>query len=304
MVGEVNKIIYNMLISGKGVFLPEVGTLYIERQGARKISDNKLISPRNVVNFTSQEQAPSLVSEIVSIAGCSEEQAQDIYNRWLQKTREGNTVTIGGVGVLNHKSFSIESAFASAINPKGVKTIVIRRKSNTWLYVLCALCIAVALGIFSFIMWGDAVLDPAKHKPEEVSQEAAVVATDVAQGDAVAAGATDDKVVDDTAAHDGASASGAAISENYVPPTSVTGGSAGDYYAYYVVVGVFSSEQNAERAVAQAKERLSDAVCAILPFKGDKFMVTVYGSDSQAECNDFASRNREVYSDLWIYNKR
>ena len=95
MVGEVNKIIYNMLISGKGVFLPEVGTLYIERQGARKISENKLIGPRNVVNFTSQEQAPSLVAEIVSIAGCSEEQAQDIYNRWLLKTREGNTVTIG-----------------------------------------------------------------------------------------------------------------------------------------------------------------------------------------------------------------
>ena len=154
MVGEVNKIIYNMLISGKGVFLPEVGTLYIERQGARKISDNKLISPRNVVSFTSQEQAPSLVDEIVSIAGCSQEQAEDIYNRWLLKTREGNTVTIGGVGVLNHKSFAIESAFGAAINPKGVKTIVIRRKSNTWLYVLCALCVAVALGFFAYIWPG------------------------------------------------------------------------------------------------------------------------------------------------------
>ena len=38
MVGEVNKIIYNMLISGRGVYLPEVGSLFIERQGARRIS--------------------------------------------------------------------------------------------------------------------------------------------------------------------------------------------------------------------------------------------------------------------------
>ena len=78
MVGEVNKIIYNMLISGRGVYMPEVGTLYIERQGARKISTDKLLSPRNVVRFSSKEQAPSLVAEIVNIAGCGVEQAQDI----------------------------------------------------------------------------------------------------------------------------------------------------------------------------------------------------------------------------------
>ena len=39
MVGEVNKIIFNMLVSGRGVYLPEIGTLYIERQGAKKIAD-------------------------------------------------------------------------------------------------------------------------------------------------------------------------------------------------------------------------------------------------------------------------
>ena len=82
MVGEVNKIIYNMLVSGRGVYLPEVGSLYIERQAARKISADKLLSPRNVVAFQSGEQAPSLVAEIVAVAGCSDEQAADIYQRW------------------------------------------------------------------------------------------------------------------------------------------------------------------------------------------------------------------------------
>ena len=57
MVGEVNKIIYNMLISGRGVFLPEVGSLFIERQGARRISKERLLSPRNVVTYSTQEQA-------------------------------------------------------------------------------------------------------------------------------------------------------------------------------------------------------------------------------------------------------
>ena len=39
MVGEVNKIIFNMLISGQGVYLPEIGTLYIERKGAKKVAE-------------------------------------------------------------------------------------------------------------------------------------------------------------------------------------------------------------------------------------------------------------------------
>ncbi len=298
MVGEVNKIIYNMLISGKGVFLPEVGTLYIERQGARRISDNKLISPRNVVSFTSQEQAPSLVSEIVSIAGCSEEQAQDIYTRWLQKTREGNIVTIGGVGVLNHKSFSAESAFGVAINPKGVKTIVIRRKSNTWLYVLCALCIAVALGIFAYIMWGDKLKEPAKFVTTErmvvESADGAIVTDSVAVSEVSAS----ESVV--TAATTGS----IATTETTSTTTIEVATPANKDFAYYVVMGVFSTEQNAERAVAQAKSKLPDAVCQILPFKGDKFMVTIFGSDSKAECNDFVKLSREAYSDLWIYNKR
>ena len=300
MVGEVNKIIYNMLISGKGVFLPEVGTLYIERQGARKISENKLIGPRNVVNFTSQEQAPSLVAEIVSIAGCSEEQAQDIYNRWLLKTREGNTVTIGGVGVLNHKSFSIESAFGAAINPKGVKTIIVRRKSHAWLYILATVCVAVALGFFAYIMWGDRLFGPAKYVTTEQTIEVATNGeADVqrenisAEGEAQVAQQTTEKAV-----------AGQTVPKTEAESTAVSSAAHGDYYAYYVVMGVFSSEQNAERAVEQVRAQLADAVCAILPFKGDKFMVTVYGSDNYSECNDFVKRSREVYSDLWIYNKR
>ena len=291
MVGEVNKIIYNMLISGKGVFLPGVGTLYIERQGARKIAKNKLLSPRNVVGFTSQEQAPSLVDEIVNIAGCSQEQAQDIYERWLQKTREGEVLTIEGIGVLNRKSFAIESAFASAINPKGVKTLIVRRRSNAWLYVLCAICVAVTLGVFAYIMWGDKVLGPITFKVKSVEQEVApsqssapIVVDSVG---CVVVDASDDMVAEAPAT---------------TSAESVTDSGGG--FNYYVVMGVFSNEHNATRAVGQAQAKLPNAVCAILPFKGDKYMVTVYGSNSYQACEDFANSGREIYRDLWIYNKR
>ena len=170
MIEEVNKIIYNMLISGRGVFLPEVGTLYIERQAARKLADGRLLSPRNTVVFAEGVQAPSLVDEIVSIAGCGVEQAQDIYERWKAKTLAEGVLTIGGIGVLKGKSFSTDKTFHSAINPQGVKTLVVRKKSsNAWIYVVSAVAIVVALGFLAYLMWGDKFMG--KQSAEKVVVE-------------------------------------------------------------------------------------------------------------------------------------
>ena len=293
MVGEVNKIIYNMLVSGRGVYLPDVGSLYIERQAARKISADKLLSPRNVVAFQSGEQAPSLVNEIVAVAGCSTEQAADIYQRWSAKTREGNNIKIGGVGVLNHKSFVMESEFASAINPKGVKTIVIRRRSNTWLYAICAVCVLVALGFCGYIMFGgEQKIDAMRLEPiakvaeqpaaEQPASEGAVAQT--AEGEA-------STTIDSTSTS----------TQPAQPAETVANGNAD--YEYYVVMGIFSTEENAQRAIAQAESRIKDVNCKVLPFK-DKFMVTLFGSDKIGDCNAFANSYRDIYADLWVYKKK
>ncbi|MBQ2032828.1 MAG: hypothetical protein II217_00410 [Alistipes sp.] len=299
MVGEVNKIIYNMLVSGRGVYLPDVGSLYIERQAARKISADKLLSPRNVVAFQSGEQAPSLVNEIVAVAGCSVEQAADIYQRWSAKTREGSNIKIGGVGILNHKSFVMESEFASAINPKGVKTIVIRRRSNTWLYAICAVCVLVALGFCGYMMFGGKqTIDAMRIEPiaKVVEQPAAT--------DAVAQGVEDETTTptDSTNSAGGnAVASTNASTQPAQPAETVT--NSGADYEYYVVMGIFSTEENAQRAIAQAESRIKDVSCKVLPFK-DKFMVTLFGSDKIGDCNAFANSYRDIYADLWVYKKK
>ncbi len=299
MVGEVNKIIYNMLVSGRGVYLPDVGSLYIERQAARKISADKLLTPRNVVAFQSGEQAPSLVNEIVAVAGCSVEQAADIYQRWSAKTREGSNIKIGGVGVLNHKSFVMESEFASAINPKGVKTIVIRRRSNTWLYAICAVCVLVALGFCGYMMFGGKqTIDAMRIEPiaKVVEQPAAT--------DAVAQSVEGETTTptDSTNSAGGNAVTSTNASTQPAQPTETVANSGADY-EYYVVMGIFSTEENAQRAIAQAESRIKDVSCKVLPFK-DKFMVTLFGSDKIGDCNAFANSYRDIYADLWVYKKK
>jgi hypothetical protein len=290
MVGEVNKIIYNMLISGRGVRLPQVGTLYIERQGARRISEDRLLSPRNVVAFSSHEEAPSLVDEIVAIAGCQTSQAEDIYERWKSKTLADGVLTIGGVGQLKGKSFQMEQPFNSAINPKGVKTLVVRRpkrRSNSWLYAACGVCVIVALCICGYIMWGDSLFP--KSDTEKVV--AAVPAEQVVE-------ATDEEI---PAAEPMVSQPEPSVPTATVP--AQTPAVQNRRYAYYVVMGVFSTEANADRAIEQVHSKASEAKCEVLPF-GSKFMVTMYGSDSREDCNTFARSYRELFPDLWIYNKK
>ena len=303
MVGEVNKIIYNMLVSGRGVYLPEVGSLYIERQAARKISADKLLSPRNVVAFQSGEQAPSLVAEIVAVAGCSSEQAADIYQRWSAKTREGSNIKIGGVGVLNQKSFVMESDFASAINPKGVKTIVIRRRSNTWLYALCAVCVLVALGFLGYIMFGGEQ-KPTVKRAESIAQAEAQPAVEQSAAEpAVAEGQVNTTDNTTAAATTAATTATSSDTSTQTAQTSDTAATTSVDYEYYVVMGIFSTEENAQRAIEQAESRIKDLNCKVLPFK-DKFMVTLFGSDKIGDCNSFANSYRDIYADLWVYRKK
>ena len=283
MIEEVNKIIYNMLISGRGVFLPGVGTLFIERQGARRIDKNRLMSPRNVVTFSSREQAPSLVDEIVAIAGCQRAQAEDIYERWIAKTREGADVTVGGVGVLRGKSFIVDKVFNSTINPKGVRTLVVRKKSSyAWIYAVCGVAVAIALAFFVYLQWGDSWEFAKTNKSELASEQ------HVAEQPAEA--------VSETGVDAEAVAEPVAPVEQPQVAQSRT-------YAYYVVMGVFSSEQNAQRAVEQLRANIKDAGAEVLPF-GDKYMVTAFGSDKREECNVFVRSYHDIYPDLWIYNKK
>lgn len=288
MIEEVNKIIYNMLISGRGVFLPEIGTLYIERQAARKLADGRLLSPRNTVVFAEGVQAPSLVDEIVSIAGCGVEQAQDIYERWKTKTLAEGVLTIGGIGVLKGKSFSTDKTFHSAINPQGVKTLVVRKKSsNAWLYVVSAVAVVVALGFLAYLMWSDKFMG--------MQSAEKVVVEQVATPEAPAVESVEQGV--ESAAEPNAVPNAEQTQPAQVAPQS-------SEYAYYVVMGIFSTPENAERAVQQVQAKIKDVECKVLPFKGGKHMVTIFGSDSVADCNAFARSYRDVYPDLWVYNKK
>lgn len=301
MVGEVNKIIFNALVSGRGIFLPQVGSLFIERQAARKIADNKYYSPRNVVVFSSKEMAVSLVQEIVNVASCTEQQALDIYTRWLDKTRQDNHLIIGGVGELVDKSFRMEEEFAKAINPKGVRTIVVRRRSHWWVFVLALICLLVAGGVFFYANMlssteSDDVVVVKRDSSREVDKQQIV-------DDSLQVGAVDasgDALSSQMEVKDAEQTTSLDESSTHSAQQSVVEGQSVVQFAYYVVCGVYADENNVPKAISQLKANMPTAQFVILPYKG-KFMITAFGSDSHDDCQSFVNRYQAKQRGLWIY---
>ena len=115
MVNEVNKLIYNTLAEHNAVVLPRVGSLGVVRRMA-KMEGNRVVAPTFAVEFSSAEEGVSLCDVIASVANISSSEAEDIYLRWLDKVKEGNTLTISGVGTLRDKSFVTDTELHKALN--------------------------------------------------------------------------------------------------------------------------------------------------------------------------------------------
>jgi hypothetical protein len=177
-----------------------------------------------------------------------------------------------------------------AINPQGVKTLVIRRKkSGAWIYVVCAVSVICALGFLAYILWGDKVGLSAAKKDLVAEQVEVIPAMEIVPADSIA------KTSEGTVV---AEQSDGATKEQTAEVAVVA-----KEYAYYVVMGIFSTQENADRAVEQVKKKIEDPQCKILPFK-DKFMVTIYGSDTAGDCNAYAKSYHDIYPDLWVYARK
>lgn len=155
MVAEVNKIIAGELLNHRSVVIPGVGTLYVAHRGARRLSRQKIAAPRNEIDFRPSEEGVSLVELIRRAAGCDEAQAQAVFGRWLAKTREGEVLTLEGIGILRHRAFTPEPAFAAQLNPAGEEVVTLQPRMNRAVVVIAVAAIVVAVTVFGYIEFAE-----------------------------------------------------------------------------------------------------------------------------------------------------
>ena len=316
MTEQVGRLVGNLLAGGGEVFLPGVGTLYTERRPARRIDRRTVQPPCRVVSFSSQQRGVSLVDEIARIirkAGTAPEVdpqtvAQGVYDRWLARAQEADRLTVEGVGVLAFKNFTPDEAFERRLNPQGREPVKIRAPRRfdwaLWLGV-AAIAVALVYGGREFLMFS---AEPDTVAVETVGAERADAPAPVEAPDALAEALQPEQpaAVEEFPQPADMASSGASVPET--TPVATTPAESGEPAAllsghHYVVLGVFSTTENAGRALREIAAKEPAFRCRIYRF-GEKFMVSPFSSDDAEPCKQFIGSHAEHFPGMWTYTAR
>lgn len=234
-------------------------------------------------------------------------QARDIYDRWLSRTQQDGVLTIEGVGVLKFKNFTPDEAFDRRINPQGHAPVRIHRPRRfdgaMWIGI-AAIVFVVAFTAYWWLDNRHAASTVTTGSESVTLVAAAPAATEhSAAAEASADGVGADSVTDPAAAGTASAASGAeGAAQDAAPaadgePARLVSG------RRYVVLGVFSTPENAARAAQLAREKEGSFRCGVYRF-GAKFMVSPFESEDAEACTLFIRAHAETFPGMWTYTAR
>ncbi|MFR9523203.1 MAG: hypothetical protein SNH94_01355 [Rikenellaceae bacterium] len=302
MAAEVNKLIGSTLLAGNAVHFPEVGSLYIvvNQEGTKN------------VDFSSAEQGSPLIEIIKDRAGCTPEQAAQIYDKWISEVRTPSTLTIVGVGELRTKSFITTDSFLQQLNnkptteenqtvmenqptPAPVDTPVEvptqkpatpaqpapapanqepKKGGNKTLIIILVVAAVLVGGYFAYNSVSKAKAE--KARIEAIAKEKAIEQQRIADSIALA----------QIKAQRRAQAEADAV---VVAPR------------YRVVYGVYELRSNVDVAIKHINGQFGADRGQEYPY-GALTMVTMFESDSRNECQQFLMEYYELYPDTWIHD--
>jgi nucleoid DNA-binding protein len=290
MVGEVNKLIFNTLTTKQAINLPGVGTLFVARTSAKIEAKNRVQPPLYTIEFSSHKAADSLVDEIAAVANIDTKSAQDIYDRWLDKVKEGSVITIEGVGELRSKSFVCNNDLLQTLNV--LPSVTIRKRSNkttiVW-YIMALMMAGVCAGAAYYVLTlkdTEVITDNQPNKIVEQMVESPVNET-------VAVLPTEDATPEPIIEQE--------VEEPQVSEPYDWREDAG--VIHRVVVGSYSTEENARRAMADIEMRLPELRCSVFTL-GTMYAVAAFGSNDKAECEEFKRAYTKEFKQAWVHTPR
>ncbi len=300
MVNEVNKIIYNRLITEREITLPGIGSLSLVRRAASMSSKEVIVAPRLTIEYSSHTVGYSVVDAIATNGGIDTATAEDIYSRWLEKVRSGSTLTIEGVGILRNKSFEADKELLAMLNGIGDThvNIVRRRKGRTMLWIgltlsIIALIVSIA-AIFNIDI--SAISDRATNADKQVETTVENIIIEPVAEDAASGELTTD-VEEDIHTQD------VVAVENVEVATVVDSWTMRDDIRHWVVAGSYSTMSNAESAVETITKRHQDIDCRIITL-GKMYAVAIYGSSDRDDCVQYMRKYHKNSGEAWIFTPK
>lgn len=298
MINEVNKLIFNTVIRHKSLHLPDVGTLSIVRQPATISSNNQIIPPRYIVELSQNNEAVSLIDTIISETGVEPNRAKEIYYRWLDKSREGSMLKIGGVGVIDNNSLRCDNELIKRLNINNEPLFFTRKRSfkPLWAVLSCAVVICLIYG--GWHLYNNRQID---------ITELVTIVTDESNTSSVESlnesNSVDNSVI--TANTDNVDTLENTNNETEIEEvtTKELDWRKGSDIRHWVVVGSYSTVENAERAIADIEKRMPDAKCDYFKL-GSMYAVAAFGSSESNVCQEYKRAHIDDFPQAWVYTPK
>lgn len=289
-MNAVDKIIYNALLRGESVNIPDVGNLRIVRHNASRDKSGAFVAPRREIVWTAEIDADgvSVISKIMDIGGIGEPQARSIYDGWIADSRKDGRTTIDGVCSVADGKVETDAAFASRINPPEPP----HKSGKGWIIwpivVLVLLCCAVVVNMYwSDVSYFFTTLTHREQATEQVqlSEDTLAVAETYEQPDTA--------VVQDLGVEPEQQSAPAA------PATTVTSSGA---ECYMVIAGTFRSESNALHELSTVQHELGFAKSKIIKNDKGMFLVAVGESATEAGADALLAKVKQSVSGAWVFH--
>lgn len=285
------------------MYLPDVGSLIVRRNGAARISSGRLVPPFADVVFSRELRGEVLTDIIASKANVSQERATEIYRQWLQHATVGEVVLIGGVGEIRDGKFITDKNFDNMANPEGRNEVRINPVTNYILLSFALLCIVFAVGVAGYIFYSEQVFSSMMGKgdtPQTVVVEAVVpapVETSNAPSDELSAVVAEDPQINVGETEPAAEPEPERPLEGLNGVLPMTAG-----YSY-AVWGVYIEFANAEEGMKTVNRRFDDIDSRIYRY-GDRYMVALYERPTRSECVRIVENLKErskSFGEVWVY---
>ena len=312
---QVSNLVYNALAKRQGVVLPGIGTLYAVTVPAEMQKPGVVTPPVNRVELVTDELPgiPHIVDLIAGYDQTDPEQAREIYNRWLAENCSEEGVTIGAVGNIREGVFTPDPGLEEALNPVDTGAVRLPGRidaKRVAMWVVIAVLIGVGISVGAIVWYEYSEQMRIVRLSEQPVLPASVPAAPDSPAVKVPAAAGSDSSAGESGASAGVDSSAAVPAKQPEPvrePATVPAAKLVPATAamhYYVIVGTYSTDQNAEKFIASAQKKNDKLEYAKIPMPNGKILVSVFGATAETEANRMKNEVSGLFPDAWVFKSK
>ena len=312
---QVSNLVYNALAKRQGVVLPGIGTLYAVTVPAEMQKPGVVTPPVNRVELVTDELPgiPHIVDLLAGYDQTDPEQAREIYNRWLAENCSEEGVTIGAVGNIREGVFTPDPGLEEALNPVDTGAVRLPGRidaKRVAMWVVFAVLIGVGISVGAIVWYEYSEQMRIVRLSEQPVLPASVPAAPDSPAVKVPAAAGSDSSAGESGASAGVDSSAAVPAKQPEPvrePATVPAAKLVPATAamhYYVIVGTYSTDQNAEKFIASAQKKNDKLEYAKIPMPNGKILVSVFGATAETEANRMKNEVSGLFPDAWVFKSK